>query len=96
MEKARLYLTDGTDSEIWEAKHKQNDLVNFTTRGNISLYCSQNPYISGNQKYQGVCAHNSTKSGYPSDTYEDRLWLISTSTWSNRNRKLYNKRMAWF
>lgn len=76
MEKARLYLTDGTDSEIWEAKHKQNDLVNFTTRGNISLYCSQNPYISGNQKYQGVCAHNSTKSGYPSDTYEDRLWLI--------------------
>ena len=76
MEKARLYLTDGTDSEIWEAKHKQNDLVNFTTRGNVSLYCSKNPYISGKQKYQGVCAHNSTKSGYPSDTYEDRLWLI--------------------
>lgn len=58
MEKARLYLTDGTDSEIWEAKHKQNDLVNFTTRGNISLYCSQNPYISGNKNYKGICAHN--------------------------------------
>lgn len=65
MEEARLYLTDGSSAELWEAKHEQNDLVNFTTRGNVSLL----PH--------GVCAHNSTKSGYISDSYEDRLWLMT-------------------
>lgn len=65
MEHARLFLTDGADSELWEAKHHQNDLVNFTTRGNISLL----PH--------GVCAHNSAKSGYVSDSYDDRLWLMT-------------------
>ena len=66
IEQARLYLTDNTDPELWEAKHHQTDLVNFTTRGNVSL----SPH--------GVCAHNSTKSGYPSDSYADRLWLMTT------------------
>lgn len=65
MEQARLFLTGGTDRELWEAKHHQNDLVNFCTRGNVSLL----PH--------GVCAHNSAKSGYPSDSYEDRLWLMT-------------------
>ena len=63
MEASRIYLTDG-DPELWEIKHHQTDLVNFTTRGNVSL------------SLKGVCAHNSTKSGYPSDSYEDRLWLM--------------------
>ena len=64
MERSRLFLTDGKDPEIWEPKHWQDDLVNFTTRGNVSL------------RPHGVCAHNSTKSGFPSDSYEDRLWLM--------------------
>lgn len=65
MEQARLFLTSGSNKELWEAKHHQNDLVNFCTRGNVSLL----PH--------GVCAHNSAKSGYPSDSYEDRLWLMT-------------------
>ncbi len=64
MEQARLFLTDGKDAELWEEKHHQNDLINFTTRGNVSLLA------------HGVCAHNSAKSGYMSDSYEDRLWLM--------------------
>lgn len=62
MESSRIFLTG--NPEIWEAKHTQNDLINFTTRGNVSLLS------------HGVCAHNSTKSGYVSDSYEDRLWLM--------------------
>jgi hypothetical protein len=65
MEQSRLFLTDGADSELWEVKHHQNDLVNFTTRGNVSLLS------------HGVCAHNSAKSGFESDSYEDRLWLMT-------------------
>ena len=63
MESARIFLTG--KPELWEAKHHQNDLINFTTRGNVSLL----PH--------GVCAHNSTKSGFESDSYEDRLWLMT-------------------
>lgn len=65
MGQARLFLTDGKNAGLWEEKHHQNDLINFTTRGNVSLL----PH--------GVCAHNSAKSGYESDSYEDRLWLMS-------------------
>ena len=70
MKQARLYLTDGKDPEIWEIKHHQDDLVNFTTRGNVSLHCM------GRDDYEGVCAHNSTKSGLEIGSYEDRLWLM--------------------
>lgn len=66
MEKARLFLTDNKDPEIWEIKHSQNDLVNYTTRGNVSL------------SEHGVCAHNGTKSGYKPDSPEDRLWLMES------------------
>lgn len=65
MEDARSFLTDGENSALWECKHTQNDLVNFTTRGNVSLL----PH--------GVCAHNSAKSDYPSDSFQDRLWLMT-------------------
>jgi hypothetical protein len=60
LEQARLFLTDNVSPEIWEIKHIQNDLVNFTTRGNISLNTGEN------HSYQlpGVCAHNSAKSGF--------------------------------
>lgn len=65
LEQSRLFLTGGTDKELWEIKHHQDDLINFTTRGNVSLH----PH--------GVCAHNSAKSGFESDSYEDRLWLMT-------------------
>lgn len=76
MEAARLFLTDGADPEIWEAKHRQDDLINFTTRGNVSLYCKDRPYWYDGKQYEGVCAHNSSKSGYAPDSYQDRLWLM--------------------
>lgn len=65
MNEARLFLTDNKSKEIWEIKHRQCDLLNFTTRGNISL------------SSKGVCAHNSSKSGFPKGSYEDRLWLMN-------------------
>lgn len=99
MEASRIFLT-GDDPEIWETKHAQDDLVNFTTRGNISLHwfieeddhsITGNPMMvkvkakdkkSGNwiekeKPFNGVCAHNSTKSGFESDSYEDRRWLMT-------------------
>lgn len=63
IEQGRIFLTG--NPELWEVKHHQDDLLNFITRGNVSLL----PH--------GVCAHNSTKSGYESDSYEDRLWLMT-------------------
>ena len=91
VETSRIYLSGSP--ELWECKHAQNDLINFTTRGNISLHyyvkddlgqpvCNFDGSIMGNpmmiddKPYDGVCAHNGTKSGYVSDSYEDRLWLM--------------------
>lgn len=85
MEAARLYLT-GDNPEIWEIKHAQDDLVNFTMRGNVSQHwlkkspdssATDYPMVVNGKSYAGVCAHNSTKSGYESDSYEDRLWLMT-------------------
>lgn len=76
VEEARLYLTDGEDSEIWEIKHAQDDLLNFTTRGNVSLYSKLNKFVFNGNKYEGVCAHNSTKSGFENFSYIDRKWLM--------------------
>lgn len=72
VEKSRLFLTDGEDPSIWEAKHEQDSFLNLTTRGNISLNIG-NP--SKGLK-AGVCAHNSVKTPYESDSFEDRLWMI--------------------
>lgn len=68
---ARTALTG--DPTIWEAKHELSDLVNFTTRGNVSL------------SPDGVCAHNGLKrpDGIEEDGPEDRehlLTLIVTRT----------------
>ena len=70
MEASRIFLTDG-NPELWEMKHRQDDLVNFTTRGNISLRCKER------DGYEGVCAHNSIRSGFPLGSYEDRFWLMT-------------------
>ncbi|MGM0928822.1 MAG: hypothetical protein ACQEXN_03810 [Actinomycetota bacterium] len=65
LHEARTALTG--DPTIWEAKHAQDDLVNFTTRGNVSL--SPN----------GVCAHNGIKrpAGIEEDSPEDREHLLT-------------------
>lgn len=76
MEASRRFLTGG-DPELWEIKHVQDDLVNFTTRGNVSLHDEvQSPISYKGKNFPGVCAHNSTKSGYKPSSYEDRLWLM--------------------
>ena len=84
LEQARLFLTDGKNPELWEIKHVQDDLVNFSTRGNVSLHdldletnLGKNSMNFNGKLYPGVCAHNSTKSPFPSDSYEDRLWLMT-------------------
>lgn len=64
LENARLFFSDGDDINIWEVKHSQDDLLNFCTRGNVSLSPG------------GVCAHNSSKSGFKPDSIEDRIWLM--------------------
>ena len=61
---ARLFLTDGANRTLWECKHTQNDLLNFTTRGNVSL------------EDGGVCAHNGCPSPYASKSEKDRRWLM--------------------
>lgn len=65
LQEARTALTG--DPTIWEAKHEQDDLLNFTTRGNVSL--SPN----------GVCAHNGIKrpEGIEEDSPEDREHLLT-------------------
>lgn len=74
---SRNYLTNGTDDSIWEIKHHQNQLLNLTTRGNMA------PEVTG------VCAHNSTKSPYPSGSVEDRQWFIEACL-SRDDRVVYS------
>ena len=67
LQKARLYLTGGHSEKIWEVKHQQNDLLNFTTRGNVSLQLT------------GVIARNGAISGVKKKDkggYQDRYWLL--------------------
>lgn len=75
LSQVRLFLTDDESEDLWEIKHEQNDLVNLCTRGNISLIVpDKEKGVRG-----GVCAHNSTRSGFTSGTYEDRHWLYEQS-----------------
>lgn len=64
LQESRTALTG--DPTIWEEKHEQVDLVNFTTRGNVS------------QSLNGVCAHNGLKApkDIVPDSYEDREFLL--------------------
>lgn len=68
MEQSRLFLTDNMSNQIWECKHRQNHLLNLTTRGNMGLEAG------------GVSAHNSTRSPFdktdPAYDRKDRLWFI--------------------
>jgi hypothetical protein len=108
---ARLFLTDGSDAEIWEMKHMQSDLLNFTTRGNVSLNTGKPSQESlslfnvGNTlsniwnpvfDLPGVCAHNSAKSGYISDSFLDRLWLMTEVLLRNGPVSCQNTHMTSF
>lgn len=77
LKESRTALTG--DPAIWEPKHEQDDLVNFTTRGNVSL------------SLDGVCAHNGIKipAGIEENSSEDRehlLTLVVTRTGRVDNR----------
>ena len=59
----RKMITEGQSAALWEIKHAQDDLLNLTRRGNVSLYTSDNPYTAPNGKsYPGVCARNGWRS----------------------------------
>lgn len=100
---ARLFLKDGESADFWEAKHIQNDLLNFTTRGNVSLNTGKPPkgctaeeakqYANPVYDQSGVCAHCNVKSGYPSDSFDDRLWLMKSVL--SRTKPVSYNREEW-
>ncbi len=71
---ARLAVTDGEDPTIWALKHAQDDLLNFSTRGNVSLHVGGDYSVLDG--LPGVCAHNSLVTGYEKNGYEDRRALM--------------------
>lgn len=76
---ARVALVN--DPTMWSCKHHQNDLLNFTTRGNISL------------SLEGVCAHNSFVTGFAKDSYEDRLALMTAVL--GRTDRVHTQNPSW-
>lgn len=50
----------GNDA-LWEEKHRQKDLLNYSTMGNVSL------------SLEGVCAHKNFSSGFEKKSFEDRM-----------------------
>ncbi len=79
LHEAREFLTG--DKTIWKIKHHQDDLLNITTRGNVSLSPG------------GVCAHNGYKTGKIKDSYEDRLALIIDTL--SRTGNLHYNHTEW-
>lgn len=78
---SRQYLTDDIDAKIWEAKHHQDAFYNATTRGNMAL------------NLEGVCAHNSTKTPFPSGSLEDRSNTIFS--WLSRTGPVAYRDVRW-
>ena len=93
-ESARFALTG--DSSMWQLKHAQEKLLNFTTRGNVALNTKENPVIVSGKAYAGVCAHNSFVTGYTPDSYEDRLSLTQTVLSRTERCEYTNKSFAGF
>lgn len=85
---ARKFLTDGEDDSMWEIKHEQYDLLNITTRGNVSLN-----HGNTDLEYAGVCAHNAWQSGEKVDTYEDRIAYMTSVL--SRQGSLICKEQRW-
>lgn len=78
---ARKIIGDSDATSCFEIKHEQSDLLNFTTRGNISL------------SSVGVSAHNSFCTGFDKDSYDDRKALAVTVL-SRTKRCPYTKSVA--
>lgn len=72
--RSRSVLTSGTDDSIWALKHAQDDLLNFTTRGNVSLRVGGDDSVLDG--LPGVCAHNSFVTGLEKDSFDDRFALM--------------------
>lgn len=72
-ESARFALTG--DPSMWQLKHAQEKLLDFTTRGNVALNTKENPVYVDGKAYAGVCAHNSFVTEHTPDSYDDRLAL---------------------
>ncbi len=76
-ETARIAMTG--NPAMWQIKHAQRALLNFTTRGNVALNTvERDPVVIDGIPYAGVCAHNGYVTGYEADSYEDRLALVKT------------------
>lgn len=74
---ARMNLTDNKNNDIWQIKHAQDDLLSWTTRGNVSLYEEkENPFIYRDNSFSGVCAHAGLRSAFTNDSCKDRQWLL--------------------
>ena len=78
---ARAIIGDSGATSCFEIKHHQTELLNFTTRGNVSL------------SEEGVCAHNSYCTDFEKDSAEDRKSLITTVL-SRTERCAYTKESA--
>lgn len=65
--RTRQFLTGDKKAKIWSLKHEQEDLYNFTTRGNISL----NVGDEEKDELPGVAAFNSLSRPYPQLPKED-------------------------
>lgn len=76
---ARVALVN--DPTMWAVKHHQSDLLNITTRGNVSL------------SPKGVCAHNSFVTGFTPDSYEDRLTFMTSVL--DRNSRITCHNNTW-
>lgn len=73
LRKARYFLTSDENGQngnprVWEEKHKQNTLINLTTRANAGV------------EESGVLAHGGFKTPYKSDSKEDRAYFIDITT----------------
>ena len=96
---ARLALTG--DPEMWGKKHEQDDLLNGSTRLNISLSTGEfSPNVcqpdAPDEMLAGVNAHNSFVTGERKNSYEDRLAMQLTYLTRNGRVTCTNKHFTGF
>ena len=81
---ARMFLTNNHSGAIWEIKHQQDDLLNFTTRGNASL--DPNGVLARNNVVTPMKKHNK-------DSFLERFWLMDVVL--SRTKKVQYKFAYW-
>ncbi len=88
---SRSFITGEDDPKIWEIKHQQDDLNNFSTRGNASLNESGSPKCP----YPGVIACLCAPTTYPDlpkTAFENRLAFITGGLSRTECVKVANKK----